>query len=50
MAIAPEQPIIIACIIAEPLKSEKIHNSLPRPKDLEFPSCSNHFFVKFSQF
>ena len=29
-------------------KSEKIHNSLPRPKDLEFLSCSNHF-VKVSQ-
>ena len=29
MGVAPEQPN----------KSEKIHNSLPRSKDLEFPSC-----------
>ena len=28
---------------------KKIHNSLPRPKDLEFPSCYNHFSDKFSQ-
>ena len=28
---------------------KKFHNSLPRSKDLEFPSCYNHFSVKFSQ-
>ena len=38
MAIAPEQPIIIARA-SLPNKSEKIHNSLPRSKDLEFLSC-----------
>ena len=49
MAIAQEKPIIIACIISELIL--KIYNSLPRPKskDMEFPSCCSHFFVKFSQ-
>ena len=28
---------------------KKIHNPLPRSKDLEFPPCPNYFFVKFSQ-
>ena len=28
---------------------KKVHNSLPRSKDLEFPFCWNHFFVGFSQ-
>ena len=47
MATAPEKPIIIGCIIAEVIL--KIHNSPPRSKDLEFPSCYSHFSVKFSQ-
>jgi len=29
---------------------KNIHNSLPRSKDLEFPSHYNHSIVKFSQF
>ena len=41
--------------VSLPNKSEKIHNSLPRSRSkdlklLECPSCSNHFFVTFSQF
>ena len=28
---------------------KKIHNPLPRPRDLEFPPCPNYVFVKFSQ-
>ena len=50
MAIAPEQPITIPYIIAEQIIPEKIHTPLPRSKDLEFPPCSNYFFVKLSQF
>ena len=39
MTIAPEQPVIIACIIAEQTLKKKIRHSLPKSKDLEFRSC-----------
>ena len=36
-------------IAALPNKTEKIHNSLPRSKDSEFPSCSNQSFPNFKK-
>ena len=48
IAIAPEQPITIAYIIAEQIWKKS--QSFAKAKDLEFPPCSNYFFVKLSQF
>ena len=48
MAIAPEQPIIIACIIAEQIW--KLHNSLPRSKNLNSLPVKITSLSNFSNF